>query len=347
MQEQVIEHLRRNGTSSLAQLQEAVGSTLSSVLPDLERAGAISRQYSSSVRTVQPRTETWWRAADGATGVRLTPRQQDVLTVVRAAGEGGIRAMEARDRSGASAAVGARLVEMGVVSAEQRPYQPEVEVEPVGVIPRLTDEQARAWEGVSSALDHGSWKPQLLFGVTGSGKTELYLRAIAHTLRQGKQAILLVPEIALTTHIVARVRERFPGQVALLHSGLAMGARQESWETAASGERRIVVGTRSALLAQVPRLGLIIIDEEHDTSYKQDATPRYDARLLAEELARRDGATVVLGSATPRIETLWRGEVGEVDVHRLTSRAVAGARELPRCRSWTRVRNFRRATPDC
>jgi primosomal protein N' (replication factor Y) len=294
----------------------------------LEQRGIVSRTYIADLHTVQPKTEVWWSVSD-VPRTKLTPRQQDLFDVVTAAGQEGLRAAEARERTGVSVSVAQKLIEGGSIAVEHRPYQPQVEIEPVGTVPMLTDEQAIAWEGMQRALLGESRLPQLLFGVTGSGKTELYLRAIARALRAGKQAIYLVPEIALTTHLVNRVRERFPGQVALLHSGVAMGARQQAWDDIASGQRRIVVGTRSALMANVPRLGLIIIDEEHDTSYKQEAIPRYDARAVAEELARRTGATLVYGSATPRVETLFRAEKQELDMYRLALRAVAGARELP------------------
>ncbi|MDQ2682572.1 MAG: primosomal protein N' [Chloroflexota bacterium] len=329
MQQQVIEHLRANGSVSLEGLQNEIGSSLSTVLADLERAGSIVRTYTSDVHTVQARSETWWVDASGEHPPKLTARQAELFRVVHTAGPAGMRANEARDRASASAAIGTKLLEMGVIRAESRPLAAEIDLDPVGTLPQLTQEQSVAWEGLDRAIGQGSTTPQLLFGVTGSGKTELYLRAIARVLREGKQAIYLVPEIALSGPTATRVRERFPGQVAVIHSGLAMGARQEMWESVVAGERRIVVGTRSALLTPVPNLGLIVIDEEHDTSYKQDATPRYDARPLAEELARRTGATLILGSATPRIETLWRANEGEVELYRLGSRAVAAARELP------------------
>ena len=329
MQEQVIEHLRLNGTASLEQLQGAIGSSLTTVLKDLERTGAVSRRYTSNVRTVQPRTESWWSATSGTSTPKLTARQSELHRLILAAGSDGMRANEALDRTGVSGSVAAKLIQNGAIVVDQRPPVASLEIQPTGSVPVLTDEQQEAWSGIADAIESGNPQPQLLFGVTGSGKTEIYLRAIARTLRFGKQAIYLVPEIALTSHIVGRVKDRFPGQVAVLHSGLAMGARQEAWDAVASGERRIVVGTRSALLAPVPALGLIVIDEEHDTSYKQDAVPRYDARSLAEEVARRASATIILGSATPRIETLWRTTQNQVTSYRLSQRAVAGARELP------------------
>jgi primosomal protein N' (replication factor Y) (superfamily II helicase) len=328
-QGRVLDLLRVNGAMSIDQLQQAVGSTLSTVLPDLERAGLVTRRYQSDAHTTRQRTVRWWTAAANVETGSLTPRQRELFDVIAAAGPDGIRANEAIDRSGASQVVARKLVDSGVVLADERPVTPDGAVEPGGGLPSLNPEQQAAWAGIEAELRRGTSRPQVIFGVTGSGKTELYLRAIAMTLRRGRQAIYLVPEIALTTQIAQRVKDRFPGRVAVLHSGLAIGARQEAWNQVASGERSIVVGARSALFAPVPELGLIVIDEEHDPSYKQDSDPRYNARSVAEELARRRGAALVIGSATPRTETLWSANNGAYDLYRLRRRAVAAAPDLP------------------
>jgi len=155
--------------------------------------------------------------------------------------------------------------------------------------------------------------PYLLYGATGSGKTEVYLRACAATLARGLGAIVLVPEIALAPQLVGRVRARFGDRVAVLHSGLTDAERRDERERIAAGTARIVVGARSAVFAPVRGLGLIVVDEEHDASYKQDADPRYDARTVAAKRAALEGAVAVFGSATPRPEswaTLERLELG-------------------------------------
>ena len=146
----------------------------------------------------------------------------------------------------------------------------------------------------------------LLHGVTGSGKTEVYLRAAAEALERGRGVIVLVPEIALTPQTVARFQARFGDTVALLHSALGEGERYDEWRRLRSGEARIAVGPRSAVFAPVADLGLVVIDEEHDSSYKHEGDPRYDARAVAAERARAAGATLLAGSATPRPET-WHG----------------------------------------
>src|SRR5206468_2780622 len=140
----------------------------------------------------------------------------------------------------------------------------------------------------------------LLYGETGSGKTEVYLRACASVLERGRGAIVLVPEIALTPQALGRFRARFGDRVAVLHSGLTEAERRDERQRIASGEARIVVGARSAVFAPVRGLGLVVVDEEHDASYKQDSDPRYDARTVAAKRAALEGAVAVYGSATPR-----------------------------------------------
>ena len=165
----------------------------------------------------------------------------------------------------------------------------------------------------------------LLHGVTGSGKTEVYLQAIAHTLGQGQGAIVLVPEISLTPQTVERFKARFShGQqqtlVAVLHSHLSAGERHDEWHKIRQGRARIVIGARSAVFAPVEPLGLVIVDEEHEHSYKQEEAPRYNARDLAVVLGQQEGAAVVLGSATPSMESYYNVQRGKYGLLSLTER---------------------------
>jgi primosomal protein N' (replication factor Y) len=174
--------------------------------------------------------------------------------------------------------------------------------------PRLTAAQQTVLDDLLLALDESidAGKrplPRLLHGVTGSGKTEIYLRATAAALEQGRGAIVLVPEIALTPQIVGRFVERFGDTVAVMHSRLGAGERYDEWRRLRCGEARVCVGPRSAIFAPIERLGLIVLDEEHDASYKHEGDPRYDARTVAERRARDCGALLLLGSATPRSES--------------------------------------------
>ena len=167
-------------------------------------------------------------------------------------------------------------------------------------------------------------RPLLLHGVTGSGKTEVYLQAIAAELEAGRGAIVMVPEIALTPQTVQRFVSRFGNRIAVLHSALSDGERYDEWHRIRSGEARVVIGPRSAVFAPVKRLGLIVVDEEHETSYKQDETPRYHARDVAVMRGAIEGARVVLGSATPSLESWMNATRGKYALASMTERAGAG-----------------------
>jgi primosomal protein N' (replication factor Y) len=222
---------------------------------------------------------------------------------------------------------------------------------PPDIPPALTLAQERAWRPIARALERenrdlrletseilqaSSLKPQasqlLLHGITGSGKTELYLRAIGRALRQGRQALVLVPEIALTAQLVRRFAARFPGKLAVLHSGLALGERYDEWRRLRHGEAMLAIGSRSAVFAPLPKLGLIIVDEEHEPSYKHDAAPRYHARDAAQRLAELTGSVLILGSATPSLESYTAARDGRIVLITLAER-VGMARDkdgLPR-----------------
>jgi primosomal protein N' (replication factor Y) len=167
----------------------------------------------------------------------------------------------------------------------------------------LTPSQANVLTPIQSALDQGANEVFLLHGVTGSGKTEVYLQAIQRCLEHGREAIVLVPEIALTPQMVERFKSRFGARVAVLHSRLSQGERYDEWRKIREGRAQVAVGARSAIFAPFASIGLIVIDEEHETSYKQEESPKYHTRDVAVERARLHGAVVVLGSATPALET--------------------------------------------
>jgi primosomal protein N' (replication factor Y) len=191
----------------------------------------------------------------------------------------------------------------------------------------LTADQGRVIDAIAAKL--GKFAPVLLHGVTGSGKTEVYLHLIAQLLARGAQALVLVPEISLTPQLEARFREAFPrARVALMHSGLEDVARTGAWLAAARGEASIVLGTRLAVLAPLPRLALIVVDEEHDSSFKQQEGLRYSARDAAVYRAKLAGCPVILGSATPSLESWYNFRQGRYERLELASRAAPGA-ELP------------------
>ena len=193
-----------------------------------------------------------------------------------------------------------------------------------------TAAQQVALNALLKALDERDSKPFLLQGVTGSGKTLVYIELLRQALKRGQTAIVLVPEIALTPQTVSRFRAHFGDEVAVLHSGLSSGERYDAWRMLRRGERRIAVGARSALFAPLENIGVIVVDEEHDSSYKQSEAPRYHARDLAVMRARAHGAVCVLGSATPSLETWHNSSVGKFSRLVLPERAGGGRLPLVR-----------------
>ena len=192
---------------------------------------------------------------------------------------------------------------------------------------KLTAEQAQATNAVDQAIDEKQAATFLLEGVTGSGKTEVYLQIIQHALAQGKSALMLVPEISLTPQIVRQFKARFGDQVALLHSALSDGERYDEWRRIEKGDAQVVVGARSAIFAPIKNLGVIIMDEEHETSYKQEDMPRYHARDVAQWRGQYHHCPVVLGSATPSLESRARAQKGVYQWLRLTKRI--NGKDLP------------------
>lgn len=191
-------------------------------------------------------------------------------------------------------------------------------------IPNLTSEQEQAWKKIQSAFSHSSQRPFLLHGVTGSGKTELYIRAAEEAVRRGKQAIILVPEIALTPQTVRRFLMRFPGQVGLIHSKLSEGERYDTWRRARSGSLNVIIGPRSALFVPLPEIGFIALDECHDGSYYQSEPPFYSAVTAAIKYARMTNAICVLGSATPNTVQRWQAENHDSTLLELPTRITSG-----------------------
>lgn len=186
--------------------------------------------------------------------------------------------------------------------------------------PTLTMEQVHAFRRMEDAAAAKTFRTLLLHGVTGSGKTELYLRLARHVMATGRRVLILVPEIALTPSVVGQFRARFGERVAIQHSGLSEGERHDQWHRIRRGEVDVVVGTRSAVFAPLGSIGLVVVDEEHDGSYKQDETPRYHGRDVAIVRARAHGALVVLGSATPSLESATHAKSGRYDLVTLTRR---------------------------
>jgi primosomal protein N' (replication factor Y) (superfamily II helicase) len=257
-----------------------------------------------------------WRLKPGAAPTRLGPRQETVVEGLRGAGTAlpldtlndltGLRVRRAELE---------RMAARGLLESREAVTERPAVGHPAVT---LTPEQDQAIAAITAGA--GQRTVFLLDGVTGSGKTEVYLEAAAHALARDRQVLILVPEIALTPQLVQRVSRRFPGQVAALHSGLPAGERLRVWENARLGQRGLLLGTRSALFTPLPRLGLIIVDEEHDPAYKQQDGLRYHARDLAIMRAHIESIPVVLGSATPTLETLVKAREGRYRHLRLGTR---------------------------
>lgn len=186
---------------------------------------------------------------------------------------------------------------------------------------KLNEEQKKCFDGINFGIQNNEFSKNLIYGITGSGKTEIYLQLIEKVLEKGKDAIVLVPEISLTPQMVDRFLARFGDTVAVLHSKLSTGERFDEWKKISLGEKKIVIGARSAIFAPVKNLGIIIIDEEHDMSYKSDMAPRYNAKDLAKYIAEKAKCPLVLGSATPDIVTMQQAREKEINLYTLTQRA--------------------------
>ncbi len=348
----VVAALADGRTHALPDLQRATGRKLTSVLGDLLQTGLIEALPSQPPVDPSSQTDRYVRLTVEydqveviAAGLR-SERQRSLLEEI--AGRSAdlaadddpfmIAAPILKD-GGWPLAILRSLASAGHVEVVERPKLPSrwMDSGRRDLPPPLTAEQASVWADVEVALEAHDPVPRLLRGVTGSGKTEIYLRGVDWCLRNGRGAIILVPEITLATQVVRRFRSRFPGKVAVLHSSLPTGERLASWRALAEGRVSVVVGARSALFAPLPDVGLIVLDEEHESAYKQDSDPRYHARALAEELGERYGAVVLLGSATPSIETTRRVQEGTAVGLSLPSRVrpaaiegdEAGALELP------------------
>ncbi|MCA9862134.1 MAG: primosomal protein N' [Thermomicrobiales bacterium] len=318
VQRKLLNLLLERGETSLDAARTAMGSSLATVVPALEKAGAI--QVRHRIVTSQPsaRQERWVRllGATDLSAFERAPKQVEFLTALqrraRLAGDGFVLTADLLAQTGLTRPVVKALLEKGAIEEIERPRGAAPRLPHQDAIPTLTLAQATAWEAIEHSLQQRAGETFLLYGVTGSGKTELYLRAAAWCLRNGRSSLILAPEIALSSQVAARFTARFGSQVTILHSALTPAERAATWEGIAEGAYPIVVGPRSALFAPVKDLGLIVLDEEHDQAYKQGETPRYHTRSVAEFLAGETGATLLLGSATPATETYWRAEQGAI-----------------------------------
>ena len=312
-------------------------------LRTLEAGGHVSLEWTLLGAGAGPRYERWIRiTGEGRVAVRaadagerqagrpLGPRQLDALRELSEAADGELASADLGGRHGHAAIAG--LVRRGLVDADvrERPRRPLAR-RPAGrrggrpPASDLLPAQAEAVAHAIAAIAKRSPRPLLLDGVTGGGKTAIYVEAIAAALEAGRPALVLVPEIALALPLVDRLRADLDARIALVHSGLGEGERADEWRRIRAGEVDIVVGTRLAVTAPLADVGVIVVDEEHDPAYKSDRTPRLQARDAAVRLAELAGAALILGSATPAVDSFGRAVAGEYDRVVLPARPVGQA----------------------
>jgi len=326
----------QGGEASLAELRKAVGVTKAQVNALVEK-GLVRVEEARVALTSPPE-----RIPEQVMTLRATHKYRAGLQTLAQAPDRAMLLSDWRQATGLTLADARRLAEWGFIELRQIDVWRDPLAGRVFHSPRpalLTEDQQRAWAAIEAALEEQvagdrsqvgngtSDSPVfLLHGVTGSGKTEIYLRALEKTVAAGRQGIVLVPEISLTPQTIRRFAGRFPGRVAVVHSKLTPGERFDAWRRAKSGEVDVVVGSRSALFAPLPDIGLIVVDEEHDPAYKQARTPRYHARDAAVQLARLHRAVTILGSATPSLESQFKARRGLYTLLKLPRR-VMGHRE--------------------
>ena len=323
---------RHTAGMALRRLEKELGrKALLPELRKLEGRGLVRLEERFRRPVVRGKTEKGvLRTEVPAETARLSERQREALRALERLG-GKARVADFTEIGGALSLFRA-LEKKGLVAVRDREtlrsLEPAAAIGRTGAPPVLTPEQQTALEAVLKGIASGTFSPYLLHGVTGSGKTEVYIHAIAEAVRRGGRVLYLVPEIALTPQLVGRLESRFAAEeIAVLHSGIGPALRYDQWRRIARGEAKIVVGARSAVFAPVRDLRLIVVDEEHDTSYKQDERMPYNARDLAVVLAKQRGAAVILGSATPGLQSFYNTREKEFGYLCLTRRVEQ--REMP------------------
>ena len=320
---QIIMALRSHGRAMpMEKLSAALGITRDCPEFKALQAGGVVCRVNLAMNRVKDAVSKMVRPIPGFDG-RLTPRQREVYGVLCDVGE--VSEKELCYFTGASPAVVKALCEKGAAEVFQyeiyrRPEALAAEEDHDDLI--LSESQQKALEELTEEYENareGS-RCALLYGVTGSGKTSVYLKLIDHVLAKGRGVIVMVPEISLTPQTLRRFQSRFGDQVAVFHSGLSLGERMDEWRRVRQGRARIAVGTRSAVFAPVQKLGLIVIDEEQEHTYKSEASPRYDAREVARYRCARSDAFCLLSSATPSVETFHMAREGRFRFHKLEDR---------------------------
>lgn len=329
-QQKIIGYIKEQGRINLKQLEKLLGKKRAqAAVSQLVDKNLVTRSYELEPVRVKPKQEQLLELAVGKDEARQAveklrrrraAKQAELLEILI---DGGRLTAAAARKAGSNSGVIKALIDRGLVAARSV----EVKRQPIDYayikqtspLP-LSEDQQKALDIIKENLAQNKAQAFLLYGVTGSGKTEIYLQSLAEAVRLGRKGIVLVPEISLTPQTIERFAARFPYRVAVIHSRLSLGEQFDQWRQIAAGDFDVVVGPRSALFAPLPNLGLIVIDEEHEWSYKQDTSPRYHARTAALKLAGLHQASVILGSATPDVESFYHAEKGGYRLLELTQR---------------------------
>ncbi|NIR46993.1 primosomal protein N' [candidate division KSB1 bacterium] len=332
-QAQILRYLAKSRRLTIEVLTKRIGAkSLISSINELQQKGWVRIEHSISNSIAKPKVERYVKLVDGsqtmsetqqATAPSLGPKQEKCLMALRDSGQE-ILQKELLQRTGASLSTLKSLERRKLITIEEREvlrdYYEDVSVALIQEL-SLNEEQKQALSHISTAIDENQFKTFLLYGVTGSGKTQVYIEAIHRVLAKGKNAIVLVPEISLTPQTVQRFRSHFKEKVAVLHSAMSDGERYDSWRRLKSGTANVAIGPRSAVFAPLENIGLIVVDEEQEDSYKQsDPAPRYHARDVAVVRARSANAVVILGSATPSAESYYNAQIGKYHLLELKHR---------------------------
>src|SRR6185437_14171981 len=303
-----------------------LGEVIKAALPP-----GMSPKSRSNSKFVKPKLRRFVRLLPNSTEQKLTEAQQRVLSTLAEHGPMSLQSL--LKTADVSASTISSLEKKALLEIYDDAIRRDPLAETLGVIDAehiLTAAQSSVLAQIEQQMNSGAYSAFLLHGVTGSGKTEIYMRAMNNALSLGRSAMMLVPEIALTPVFSRRLRARFGDQVAIFHSSLQKGERFDEWTRVKNGDARVVIGTRSAVFAPVKNLGLIVVDEEHESSYRQQESPYYNARDVAIVRAQKESATVVLGSATPSLESFHNARKGKYQLltlpERIAARPMAPAR---------------------
>jgi primosomal protein N' (replication factor Y) len=321
-QEKVLKEIGRCGKVRLKKiLKYFLGEVSKSQLFSWKRRGLLNIQSGIVGKEVKPKFEKVVQYQGGEPTQRISKKQAEILNWIKEKGE--IPFSELNKRFKSSSKSIQSLQGQGLVSVFRREVCRDLsvrsELKPYPK-PELTSDQETVLGEILTGIHSKRFSPFLLYGVTGSGKTEIYIRAIEEILAQGREAIVLVPEISLTPQLLSRFKDRFAENLALLHSGLGRGERHDQWRRIWKGEVKIAMGARSAIFAPFKNVGIIILDEEHDPSYKQEEKLKYHARDMAVVRAKQAEATLLLGSATPSLESFYNTEKGKFRLLNLPER---------------------------